>query len=163
MRREPKFSASVYCGQTVAHLSYCWSLVLRRSTHIVTLLITHHAHIRFRAGVRVRARVRVDVTWPRVRVTVKVRLSVRVSCHVASKPRPVRATPTAHACCWLVVTWAVIGAWPRSHVTTNRNPIPNPNRKAYARQCGRVLEICWLSKICWLSIFCRVIRHFAES
>jgi len=24
----PQFSAHVYCGQTVAHLSYCWALVL---------------------------------------------------------------------------------------------------------------------------------------
>jgi len=24
-----QFSASVYCRQTVAHLSYCWALVLR--------------------------------------------------------------------------------------------------------------------------------------
>jgi len=23
----PQFSAHVYCGQTVAHLSYCWALV----------------------------------------------------------------------------------------------------------------------------------------
>jgi len=27
-RTVPKFSAHVYCGQTVAHLSYCWALVL---------------------------------------------------------------------------------------------------------------------------------------
>ena len=24
----PQFSARVYCGQTVAHLSYCWALVI---------------------------------------------------------------------------------------------------------------------------------------
>jgi len=25
---QPQFSAHVYCGQKVAHLSYCWELVL---------------------------------------------------------------------------------------------------------------------------------------
>ena len=31
----PQFSADVYCGQTVAHLSYCWALVATRqqTTH----------------------------------------------------------------------------------------------------------------------------------
>jgi len=26
-RHGPQFSDHVYCGQTVAHLSYCWALV----------------------------------------------------------------------------------------------------------------------------------------
>jgi len=29
---QPQFSAHVYCGQTVAHLSYCWALVYIKET-----------------------------------------------------------------------------------------------------------------------------------
>jgi len=34
---EPQFSAHVYCGQTVAHLSYCWALVIITNGFVAVL------------------------------------------------------------------------------------------------------------------------------
>ena len=36
---QPPFSAHVYCGQTVPHLSYCWTLVLSEITKDATRIL----------------------------------------------------------------------------------------------------------------------------
>jgi len=43
--RSPHFSAHVYCGETVTHLSYCWALVQHATpAHSVGIIRTDSVH-----------------------------------------------------------------------------------------------------------------------
>jgi len=67
-RHSPQFSARVYCVQTVAHLSYCWALVLLFTAYHIHIVFSYVCamHIRRRLTLVRRSCVRVQLSHHRI-------------------------------------------------------------------------------------------------